>query len=251
MLVTERVSVLGLYWIPASVLSASAVALPLFASTNVRKKFASVPSVTVLTVLATVARSDVAALPVVSWFNVPITKSIVPSESWYSTEIPVSVLLLNIAPTVSCISSVKSISEEPSKETPWIVLAVDRVAALPDVFWLPVVFTPGKFIFAVPSNDTPPIVLAVSNAVAVPAFPVVSWFSVPTVKSSVPSASWYSTVIPDSVFPVTIPPTISCTASSVTYLLVEPSVKSSVVNPVRFLVVKKTPKPMCACEEHW
>ena len=51
MLVTERVSVLGLYWIPASVLSASAVALPLFASTNVRKKFASVPSVTVLTVL--------------------------------------------------------------------------------------------------------------------------------------------------------------------------------------------------------
>ena len=59
MLVTERVSVLGLYWIPASVLSASAVALPLFASTNVRKKFASVPSVTVLTVLAAVARSAV------------------------------------------------------------------------------------------------------------------------------------------------------------------------------------------------
>ena len=65
-LVTERVSVLGLYWIPASVFSASAVALPLFASTNVRKKFASVPSVTVLTVLAAVARSAVAALPVVS-----------------------------------------------------------------------------------------------------------------------------------------------------------------------------------------
>ena len=58
-----------------------------------------------------------------------------------------------------------------------MVLAVSRavaVAALPDVFWLPVVFTPGRSIFAVPSKDTPPMVLAVSRAVAVSAFPVVS-----------------------------------------------------------------------------
>ena len=45
-------------------------------------------------------------------------------------------------------------------------------------------------IFAVPSKDVPPIVLAVSKAVAVAALPVVSWLSVPTTKSIVPSASW-------------------------------------------------------------
>ena len=44
-------------------------------------------------------------------------------------------------------------------------------------------------MLAVPSNDTPPIFRAVSSAVAVAAFPVVSWLSVPTVKSIVPSAS--------------------------------------------------------------
>jgi len=57
-----------------------------------------------------------------------------------------------------------------------IVLAVCKVLAveaLPDVFWLPAVLTPGKFIFALPSNDTPPIVLAVCNLVAVAAFPVI------------------------------------------------------------------------------
>ena len=44
-------------------------------------------------------------------------------------------------------------------------------------------------MFAVPSKDVPPIVLAVYKAVAVAAFPVVSWFSVPTTKSIVPSPS--------------------------------------------------------------
>ena len=53
------------------------------------------------------------------------------------------------------------------KLTPPIVLAVVRVAALPDVFWLPAELTPGKLIFAVPLKDTPPIVLAVARAVAV------------------------------------------------------------------------------------
>jgi hypothetical protein len=40
-------------------------------------------------------------------------------------------------------------------------LAVVRVAALPDVFWLPAVLTPGKLISADPLNETPPIFLAV------------------------------------------------------------------------------------------
>ena len=64
----------------------------------------------------------------------------------------------------------------PSKLTPPIFLAVARavaVAVLPDVSWLPEVFTPGKFMFPVPSKETPPIFLAVSRAVAVAAFPVV------------------------------------------------------------------------------
>ena len=48
------------------------------------------------------------------------------------------------------------------------------VAALPVVFWLPVVFTPGRSMFSEPSKDTPPIVRAVARAVAVAALPVVS-----------------------------------------------------------------------------
>ena len=64
---------------------------------------------------------------------------------------------------------------EPSKDTPWIVLAVARavaVAAFPLVSWLPDALTPGKLMFAVPSKDTPPIVLALANAVADEEFPV-------------------------------------------------------------------------------
>ena len=49
----------------------------------------------------------------------------------------------------------------------------DRPAAVPDVFWLPDVFTPGKLILAEPLKLTPPISLAVANIVAVAALPVV------------------------------------------------------------------------------
>jgi hypothetical protein len=51
--------------------------------------------------------------------------------------------------------------------------------------------------------------------VAKAAVPVVSWLSVPTVKSIVPSPSSYATVIPNSVFPETIAPTRSCISSVV------------------------------------
>ena len=43
---------------------------------------------------------------------------------------PVSVLLENIAPTVSCTTSDKSIFAVPSKETPWIVLAFCKAVAV-------------------------------------------------------------------------------------------------------------------------
>lgn len=46
------------------------------------------------------------------------------------------------------------------------VASLVEVAALPVVLWLPVVFTPGRLIFAVPSKAIPPIVLAVSSLVA-------------------------------------------------------------------------------------
>ena len=64
---------------------------------------------------------------------------------------------------------------DPLKDTPPIVLAVSKtvaVAALPEVSWFPVAFTPGRLILAVPLNETPPIFRAVSSAVAVAALPV-------------------------------------------------------------------------------
>jgi hypothetical protein len=66
---------------------------------------------------------------------------------------------------------------EPLKLTPPMVLAVVSVAALPVVFWLPVVLTPGKLMLAEPLKLTPPMVLAV---VSVAALPVVFWLSVGT-----------------------------------------------------------------------
>jgi hypothetical protein len=42
------------------------------------------------------------------------------------------------------------------------------VAALPEVFCVPAVFTPGKLILALPSKLTPPIVLAVVKVAAEP-----------------------------------------------------------------------------------
>ena len=51
--------------------------------------------------------------------------------------------------------------------------ALDAVAALPEVFWLPAVLTPGRSMLAVPLNETPPMFLAVCRAVAVAALPLV------------------------------------------------------------------------------
>ena len=48
------------------------------------------------------------------------------------------------------------------------VVKVVKVAADPDVFWLPVVLTPGKSIAAEPLKLTPPIFLAVVSVAAEP-----------------------------------------------------------------------------------
>ena len=52
-------------------------------------------------------------------------------------------------------------------------LALEAVAAFPEVFWLPAVLTPGRSMLAVPLNETPPMFLAVCRAVAVAALPEV------------------------------------------------------------------------------
>ena len=101
----------------------------------------------------------------------------------------------------------------------------------PTVSWT----TSERSIFSVPSNDTPCIVLAVANAVAVAAFPLVSWFNVPTTKSIVPSLSWYVAVIPVSVLPENIAPTISCTCSSVNCVFV--SVEAILIPPSLLVIV--------------
>ena len=68
---------------------------------------------------------------------------------------------------------------EPLKLVPLIVRAVVRVAALPVVFWVPAVFTPGRSMLALPLNETPPMVRAVAKVVAVAALPVIAMPHVP------------------------------------------------------------------------
>ena len=46
------------------------------------------------------------------------------------------------------------------------------MAALPEVFWLPVAFTPGRSMFAEPSKATPPIFFVAASLVAVAELPV-------------------------------------------------------------------------------
>ena len=99
--------------------------------------------------------------------------------------VPVNPCARAAVPEVSWLPAVftpgRSILEVPSKETPPIVLAFESavaVAALPEVSWLPAWFTPGRLMLAEPSKETPPIVLAVSRAVAVAALPEVSWLPV-------------------------------------------------------------------------
>ena len=75
--------------------------------------------------------------------------------------------------------------------------------AFPDVSWSPVVFTPGRFIFAEPSKDTPPIV-TLASLVTVQHYHILL-----TVKSNFPLSSSYATLISVSVLLETIAPTIS------------------------------------------
>ena len=65
------------------------------------------------------------------------------------------------------------LSVNPLIVPPDKLVAVVAVAALPEVFWLPAVLTPGRSMLAVPLNETPPMFRAVCRAVAVAALPEV------------------------------------------------------------------------------
>jgi hypothetical protein len=78
----------------------------------------------------------------------------------------------SVVPVNVVAAAVTVIAAVPLKLTPLMALVVARavaVAAVPDVFWLPAAFTPGKLILADPLKDTPPIVLAVLSVAADPA----------------------------------------------------------------------------------
>ena len=181
-----------------------------------KRSIFAVPSKLTPPIVRAVANAvAVAALPVVFWFSVPITRSIVLSASWYVAVIPVSVLLENIAPTVSLMTSDKSMLAEPSKLTPCMVLALARVVAVsalpvkaptkPVAVIFPVeglyVSVPSLSSPKLPPSTSPPaaniialssLVLSLSvmvTVVAIAAVPVVSWLSVPITKSKVLSLS--------------------------------------------------------------
>jgi hypothetical protein len=75
------------------------------------------------------------------------------------------------SPVAAVANNGKQVVSDDSSAT---VTAV-ATAAVPEVFWFPAEFTPGKSIFAEPLNETPPIFLAVVKVaadVAVALFPV-------------------------------------------------------------------------------
>jgi hypothetical protein len=57
-------------------------------------------------------------------------------------------IVLAVASTVAVAASPTAMLALPLNEVPPIVLAVVRVAALPLVFWLPALLTPGRLILA-------------------------------------------------------------------------------------------------------
>ena len=91
------------------------------------------------------------------------------------------------------------------------VASLVAVAALPEVLWLPAVFTPGRLIFAVPSKDTPPMVRAVANLVAAtavaPAYsaPISAAVGLFPVVYTYPLAEW-SRLVPKRSKPPTSTP---------------------------------------------
>ena len=184
---------------------------PVAAVTNNGKQVVSLDSSATVTFVAVVA---VVAVPDVSWFPavftparlifavpsnetppivlavssavavlaLPVTAPVIGPANPVVVSIPVLELNVRFVPLLGGNPPVAAVTNKGKQ-----VVSLDSsatvtlvaVVAVPDVSWFPVVFTPGKLIFAVPLNETPPIVLAVSRAVAVSALPVTSPVSGP------------------------------------------------------------------------
>ena len=110
---------------------------------------------------------DPDALPVTFPVNAPANP--------VAVKTPDEELKVKLVPVLGAIfpeSEVENTGKQVVSDDSSATVIVVAIAAVPEVFWLPAVLTPGRFMFPVPSNDTPPIFLAVSRAVAVAAFPV-------------------------------------------------------------------------------
>ena len=110
--------------------------------------------------------------PVISPVNVEVTPV---AASIPELELNVKLVpdLAPKLPVAAVENNGKQVVSDDSSATVIVVEAAAKVAAaaVPEVFWLPAVFTPGKLIFADPLNDTPPMFLAVAKVVAVSALP--------------------------------------------------------------------------------
>ena len=67
-------------------------------------------------------------------------------------------------PDAAVVNTGKQVVSDDSSPTDIVV----AIAAVPEVFWFPLVLTPGRFILAEPSKLTPPISLAVVSVAADP-----------------------------------------------------------------------------------
>ena len=166
-----------------------------FASTVITGTAVAEPVVPAVTPeLASVIAISAAAVP--SKFTVPVASPETLIARAVSSADAVAAL-----PEVSWLPAVftpaRSILIVPSNDTPPMLIAVASpvaVVALPEVSWLPAVFTPGRSMFAEPSNETPPTVRAVARAVAVSALPVTSPVTLPVKVASVPSVPFSNTL---------------------------------------------------------
>ena len=109
------------------------------------------------------------AAPTICPLKVEIPPTVKPLLTSRSVKLDVPSVL--IPPPINLFAVIIPVKFPPTPLTSVIVILGDplKPAAVPDVFWLPEVLTPGKLIFADPSKETPPIVLAVVRPSALPA----------------------------------------------------------------------------------
>ena len=77
------------------------------------------------------AATSIAPVPVIKMFPLTVNPVSVPTE----VRLELTTVLLSVVPVKVEAAAVIVISAEPSKETPFIALAVVKVAAEPVVFW--------------------------------------------------------------------------------------------------------------------